>query len=819
MDKQKSQYEKIKTWLREHGINTVPKPWWVYAWLIIGCAYFYYWKKLFDYIDENYNSCLMMTYKALGHRWINILVLVGVVCLTCNVARTIANDKLFSWKRFLVELMALWILIYKNYYVFAEVAFGVNYWHLLLTINVGLILLEFTKYYLHRKTDSQETSKPYITDDDFNPEEDYERRHVLAEVIVKKALATDLSKESFSIGITGGWGTGKTTMLNSVKDAVGGSAYIVEFNPWNSQTASQIINDFFSEIRSSLSKNYRTLSKPIMRYATLLSDIELNPVEKWVTKKVIGYVENDLSASKDLLSKELKKIDKPIVVLIDDTDRLEGDEMFEVLRLVRNTAKLPNVIYFVAFDKSYLVEQLERKHIPEAAQYIEKIFQLEIAMPYAEKYLMVSALYYDLNMMQGGTQVSDWLYKKLSYAELKRAAEILGSYRQVKRFTRLYMTQLAYMKKVFVKSELNFADLFWLTIIQQIDYVMYENMFRNPEMYLEVKDKGNNAAYSLKVDAKISNEKSKEVLEKLLKDEEGKIYNGLRYVDNYMNYFYMGMEKGRISLEQFEKLLEAGDKTDEMMIDVAKAKGSQSMYHRLSSYQITYDMNKTKAYYTVLTAWMNCQKHQLMAFLFEERLKPYNIKEEDRKTFQKWFVKRMEHVIGMTNNYLQVSSVLGKIYPTEMYYEDVNGPRQLSLLTQKDVECLSRLTIREYIKKHPESEAWQIVDKGTTLGQVYRNFSVIEVWSEEADYYKNLIIDEVISHFSTNKSKGYNKAKHYFELSDEDRRLGYVPEIEENIESNIQFLFGSKNKYNEYLIKCFVNPNEKRKKGENHNKV
>ena len=175
----------------------------------------------------------------------------------------------------------------------------------------------------------------------------------MAEVIVNKALATDLSKESFSIGITGGWGTGKTTMLNSVKDAVGGSAYIVEFNPWNSQTVSQIINDFFSEIRNSLSKNYRTLAKPIMRYATLLSDIELNPVEKWVTKKVAGYVENDLSASKDLLSKELKKIDKPIVVLIDDTDRLEGDEMFEVLRLVRNTAKLPNVIYFVAFDKSY----------------------------------------------------------------------------------------------------------------------------------------------------------------------------------------------------------------------------------------------------------------------------------------------------------------------------------------------------------------------------------------------------------------------------------------------------------------------------------
>lgn len=817
MEKLRTLYEKIKTWLQEHGVNTVPKPWWVYAWLIIGCAYSYYWKKLFDYIDENYNNYLTIVYKAVAHRWINVLVLVGVAYLTYNTARTIAKDKLFSWKRLFTELMALWLLIYKNNYVFADVAFGVNYWHLLLIIIVGLIVLEFTKYYWHRRESRQESSKPYITDYDFKPEEDYERRQILAEVIADKVLATDLSKESFSIGITGGWGTGKTTMLNSVKEAVGDNAYIMEFNPWNSQTASQIINDFFSEMRNSLSKNYRTLAKPIMRYATLLSDIELNPVEKWVTKKVTGYVENDLSESKGQLSEELKKIDKPIVVLIDDTDRLEGDEMFEVLRLVRNTAKLPNVIYFVAFDKSYLIGQLERKHIPEAAQYIEKIFQLEIAMPYAEKYLMVSALYYDLNTMQGNNQVSDWLYKKLNYADLKRAVEILGSYRQVKRFARLYMTQLAYMKKVFVKSELSFTDLFWLTIIQQTDYLMYENMFRNPEMYLEIKNKGHNAVYSLKEDAKIDNAYSKEILGRLLKDEKGKIYNGLRYVDNYMNYFYMGMEKGRISLAEFEKLLEAGDNIDEMMIAVAKEKGSQSMYHRLSSYQMTCDTEKTKAYYMVLTAWMNCQKHQLMAFLFEERLKPYNIQEEKREDFREWFMKRMEQVIGMTENFLQVSSVIGKLFPTEMYYEDEEGPRLLHLLTQQDVECLARMAMKAYVKKRPEVESWQIVDKGTPLGQFYRNFSVLEAWSDEADYYKNLVIDEVISHFSKNKSKEFNRAKRYFELSDEDRRLGYVPEMEEDIENNIQFLFGSRNKYNEFLKKCFVNPNEKRKKGNNGN--
>ncbi len=814
MQKLKTLYRKIEAWLRVHGVNTTPKLWWVYVWLIVNCLYSYYWKELFDYIDENYNNYLMIVYKAVGHCWLNALVVVGTGLLTYKTVVTIAKDKLFSWKRLFVELTVLWMLIFHNNYVFAEVAFGVNYWHLFVAINGGLIVLEFVKYLLQQKDKGKETVKPYIADYDFMPEDDYERRQILAEVIVNRALATDLKIESFSIGITGGWGTGKTTMLDSVKMAVGNRAYIVEFNPWNSQTASQIINDFFSEIRSSLSENYRTLAKPIMRYANLLTDIELNPVEKWVTKKVTGYAENELSNSKEQLSKELENIDKPIVVLIDDTDRLEGDEMFEVLRLVRNTAKLPNVIYFVAFDKSYLVGQLENKHITDAEQYIEKIFQLEIAMPYAEKYLMVSALYYDLNVMQGGNQISDWLYKNLSYVELKRAVEILGSYRQVKRFARLYMTQLSYMKRVFVKSELSLTDLFWLTIIQQTDYVMYEELFRHPEKYLDVKSKGNNAYYSLKEDAQIGKVQSREILEKILQEGKGKIYNGMRYVDNYMNYFYMGMEKGRISLEEFEKLIEAGDKIDEKMAAQAKEKGSQSMYHRLSSYQLSYDMNRVKAYYTVLTAWMNCQKHQLMAFLFEERLKPYNIKEEKREEFRKWFVKRMEQVIAITNNYLQVSSVIGKIYPTEIYYEDEKGPRQLCILTQQDVENLAKLTFREYVKKYPDADALQIVDKGTFLGQFYRNFSVMEAYSDEVEYYKNLVIDEAIVYFAKHKSKEYNKAKKYFELSDDDRRLGYIPEMEEDIESNIRFLFGSRNKYNEYLNKCFVNPKVKEKNSE-----
>lgn len=339
-------FSKIKSFLGKHGVNTRPKAWWIYALVVAMSGYGSYVVKINWYVANYYGVYLQKTYNVLNHGWLNFLFFAGIVSLAVVLGNKIRKDKLFSWKRLLVEIFLVFVLLYKNQWDYSNCILGFDYHVLVIVICIALIILELEKYHFHKAPESTPDSeyRKYITDDDFKPEDDYQRRETLAKEIVDRALATDISKESFSVGITGGWGTGKSTMLGNIKKAIGDRAYIVEFNPWNSQTPSQIITDFFSEIRGKLSTNYRTLSKPVMRYAKLLTDIKLNPVESWVVSRLNNYAEKDLSSCKDLVAKELKKLDRPLVVLIDDTDRLEGDEMFEVLRLVRNTAKLPNVI-------------------------------------------------------------------------------------------------------------------------------------------------------------------------------------------------------------------------------------------------------------------------------------------------------------------------------------------------------------------------------------------------------------------------------------------------------------------------------------------
>ena len=805
--------EPIVKFLKGHGVNTVPKVWWVYAFVFFLVFYGYYYGKIYDYITENYDDKLRKLYNALGNVYLNWLFLIGVIYLSFVAGKAICKDRLFSWKRLFIEILAIFTLTFHNQWVFAKLPLFGNYQGLLIVILATLILLEVLKYRWHKKPEQQTPIKNYhyISDDDFNAEEDYQRRVKLADEIVKRALATDISKESFSIGITGGWGTGKTTMLESIKKAIGDKAYVVEFNPWNSQSASQIIADFFSDIRSCLSSNYRTLAKPIMRYANLLADVEMNPVEKWLVSKVTGYAEKDLSGRKQLLSKELKKLDRPLVVLIDDTDRLESDEMFEVLRLVRNTAKLPNVIYFVAFDKSYLVAQLAKKEIPDAAQYVEKIFPLEIAMPYAEKHLLISALYYDINQMSKNENLINWLYQHISYDEMTKAVEILGSYRQVKRFSRIYITELSYMRSMFTKTELSLTDLFWLTLIQLTDHEVYETMFRSPDKYLSLETGTNIRTYKVSEQIKNVKDNTKRILNILFSNSNGNVVNGIRYADNYYNYFYMGLEKGRISIEDFGDLMKLEADIDSKMVELCTKKTPQSIYHRLSAFPLNKDENieRLKNYFTALTSWMNLQEHHLMRFMLKDRLTTFYVKEEDRETMRQWFVQRITAVINTTDKFQQFAEALTNLYP--MYPTDIDeeyGVKKWHVLGADDIRNLCKLIFKKYLVHNPEEDAYDILDKGTRMGRLYRTFSIT------TDYYApddvsdidNFVIDEVIDYFSHHKSNKYEKAKRRFDLTDEDRRSGYSDEISQSYQEDKMFLFGSNgDKYDEYLNKCFIN--------------
>lgn len=80
------------------------------------------------------------------------------------------------------------------------------------------------------------------------------------------------------------------------------------------------------------------------------------------------------------VDKALRELAHPIVVVLDDIDRLNTAEIRDIFRLVRLTANFPNIIYALAFDRKRVEDALSEQGIPGRA-YLEKILQIGFDLP------------------------------------------------------------------------------------------------------------------------------------------------------------------------------------------------------------------------------------------------------------------------------------------------------------------------------------------------------------------------------------------------------------------------------------------------------
>lgn len=81
------------------------------------------------------------------------------------------------------------------------------------------------------------------------------------------------------------------------------------------------------------------------------------------------------------IEEALGKLTDPIVVVIDDIDRLTPDEVRSMLGLVRLTAHFPKVIYLLAFDRAKVERALNADGLEDGRSYLEKIVEVVYDMP------------------------------------------------------------------------------------------------------------------------------------------------------------------------------------------------------------------------------------------------------------------------------------------------------------------------------------------------------------------------------------------------------------------------------------------------------
>jgi hypothetical protein len=192
----------------------------------------------------------------------------------------------------------------------------------------------------------------------------------------------NMGNESYIIGVNGEWGSGKSTLIELVKRQMKDDVHIIDFNPWTSHQPANLPVDFFRTIAASIGSF--TMRRTIVHYGLALTKI---------AKKDIGNIIETLLGKKSLdaqlneIGDYIKHRNLKLLIIIDDIDRMDGDEILAVLKLARRSGNLPNTVYLLAFNHDYVEAQICQKikgkndDGNDSFNYIDKIINLPFDVP------------------------------------------------------------------------------------------------------------------------------------------------------------------------------------------------------------------------------------------------------------------------------------------------------------------------------------------------------------------------------------------------------------------------------------------------------
>ncbi|MBB4983031.1 KAP family P-loop NTPase fold protein [Streptomyces nymphaeiformis] len=242
------------------------------------------------------------------------------------------------------------------------------------------------------------SQRSYFRDDPDPANDSLERRSFAQSVVGALAQVRQQSKSSVA-GLIGPWGSGKSTTLSMVldglKDGQDVDWTVVELNPWLYSDTESLQLGFFVALREALpdgSKwsqgrerigNFFTAISPagkVNGIAGVDASAALESVGKWIA--------GDVSANgmKARAEKVLEDLEKPIMFVLDDLDRLTPEELLMVFKLVRLVGRLPNIYYLLAYDEKTLLDLIQQTDVAagdrlRARDYMEKIVQVRFDMP------------------------------------------------------------------------------------------------------------------------------------------------------------------------------------------------------------------------------------------------------------------------------------------------------------------------------------------------------------------------------------------------------------------------------------------------------
>ena len=371
----------------------------------------------------------------------------------------------------------------------------------------------------------------------------------IAKVLQENLKELDLSKSSLTVGITAPWGKGKSSFINLLKERLEKEkAIIISFNPRASKSVSSIQEDFFDAFAEELSRHYLGFALLLARYTK-----HLGLLDQYEWTRPLGSLFTLILPGKEqeAVNRSLRELGRRVYVVIDDLDRLSGEEILEVLKLIDRNASFSNTVFITAYDKAYVDNVLKsRLDHGLSHSFIDKYISMEVPLPEPTKERMKGLMW--LFMSTRIKTSSSGKYRQI-YEAWNRVADIvvasLDSIRDLKRYLNQVLPR--YNESIIAVELLDSEDLVYedyllLHLLCYKDLSVYVALSSRRILRLDPSTRSYTLVPNLELEEELKQisqwEGSKSILEKLFDPREVERatdvdYKPLRSQEGFDRYF------------------------------------------------------------------------------------------------------------------------------------------------------------------------------------------------------------------------------------------------------------------------------------------
>jgi hypothetical protein len=359
-----------------------------------------------------------------------------------------------------------------------------------LVIALMLELKVFSKFILSFiRSDRPKPSPFFLNDQDIKSAEDDLLGSKLNASMFAEQVLNRGSIDSLVFGIDAPWGIGKSSFVNfccEYWEAEAHSQPIVHrFEPLRYKESADLVDEFVNELANKIQQHVfapsiRTLLSRYLRLIKGENELSFFGI-KWNLAASAGTAQETL----DNLEALLLELDRKIIIIVDDLDRLSWSEVKNILFAIKRSFMLPNVSYVLCYDTENLSLQHDALDDEEKVrEFLEKFVNVKISLFLDSTSL---AKYVSANFalaVKSNRQIDRFTHDKIQEAidglmtiynssDFFLYQELLGDVRKLKRLINTLIL-LKIDQTDFANSDFNKIDVVHLLLV----YINYPHIFR-----------------------------------------------------------------------------------------------------------------------------------------------------------------------------------------------------------------------------------------------------------------------------------------------------------------------------------------------------